>query len=220
MKKNTWLIMGISLLAGCAQFTTNDQELAQLDRAARNKANTYVGCVTREAEKFLVNSADAGFIVDVARNNCTAALDDYKAAQSEFLDAQFMMIKDKLKESVELTDDRARNEIALMVITRQQQSQLSPAATIGAAVPRPAAAPITRAAGTPTSWTPDQRVYLDCMEDQARKYTSLKESAETIAEVAQSRCRDYMGGPNAALAQEGRTLVLGTIFDARVTPTR
>jgi hypothetical protein len=28
-----------------------------------------------------------------------------------------------------------------------------------------------------------------------------------------------MGDPNAVLEQEGRTLVLGTVFNARVTPT-
>jgi hypothetical protein len=55
------------------------------------------------------------------------------------------------------------------------------------------------------------------MEDQANKYAGLNESAVVIADVAQSRCKSYMTGPGAAaLEQEGRTLVMGTVFDAKL----
>jgi len=211
-------MLGAFLLTGCAQFTTDDQELAQLDRAARDKADAYVSCVISEAEQFLVSSADTAFIVDVARNNCTAALDVYEEAQSEFLDAQYMMYGDKLDESIERADERARNEIARMVLSRQQQAQPAQAST--QSTPAPVAAPVTARPASPGGWSADQRVYLDCMEDQALKYMRLDESAEAIAEVAQSRCRSYLGGPNAALEQEGRAVVLGTVFDARLAPSR
>ena len=69
-------------------------------------------------------------------------------------------------------------------------------------------------------WTAEQRIYIDCMEDQGRKYASLEETAATIAEVAHSRCDDYMGGPNPALEKEGRTAVMGAVFDARLPAPR
>ena len=55
------------------------------------------------------------------------------------------------------------------------------------------------------------------MEEQARKYSSLNESATVVADVAQSRCKSYLGGANTALEQEGRALVMGLVMDAKLS---
>jgi hypothetical protein len=221
---NKFILFMAVLLSGCAQFTTDDEELAALKITSDKYADAYVSCVTKEAEQYLMNSADAAFIVDVARNNCKPALDSYTEAESEFLDAQYMVYQSKLDESVASLDKRSRDEVSLMVLTRGQPQAVSaaPAATVsaGAGSTVQAAAPAA-AVGVPAAgWTSEQRVYLDCMEDQAHKYASLDEGAPTIAEVAQSRCQSYMRGSDPALQQEGRSLVMGIVFDARVPPDR
>jgi hypothetical protein len=198
-------MLGTFLLTGCAQFTTDDQELAQLDRAARAKADAYVSCVTTEAGKILANSTDEALIVNTARDNCAVALEDYEDARSEFLDEQYMLFGKKLEGSVQRVDERARNEATLVVLSRQQQGQSA------AAVIKPT---------DPAAWNPDQRVYLDCMEDQARKLIRVNENPETVVKIAYDSCRRYMGSPNIALENEGRTVVLSTIFDMQANTAR
>jgi hypothetical protein len=220
--KSKFLLFTAVILSGCAQFTTDDQELAALKSTSDDYADAYVNCVTSEAEQYLMNSADAAFIVDVARNNCETALDSYTEAQSEFLGAQYMVYQDKLDESVADLDRRSRDEVSLLVLTRGQPQAISaaPTTTVNAGAGSTARTAVPGAAtGAPAAgWTSEQRVYLDCMEDQAHKYAALEETAPTIAEVAQNRCRNYMGGANATLEQEGRSLVMGIVFDARVPP--
>ena len=98
------------------------------------------------------------------------------------------------------------------------------------ATPPPAAAPANpvltmpsvaaasaAAVGAATSWSPEQRVYLDCMDEQADKYSRLNESAENIADVAASKCRSYLTTERrAALEEEGKVRVMGRVMDSRL----
>jgi len=203
------------LLTSCAQFTTNDRELADMNNEAEAKANNYVECLKREAAGFS-GSTDAAFLGDAARSRCQAEMDAYTVAQSEYLGAQYMMTDKELEKSVEALDKRGRSEIAEMLVT--QPTNIQPSVSAGVAV---AAAGTATVISTPTSWNGDQRVYLDCMQDQAEKYADSDEGAEVIAAVAASRCKMYLGSESRqALEQEGRAQVMGTVMDIRMQTPR
>ena len=209
MSRIVWLIAGSCLLSSCAQFTTSAEEEAELDRVAQAKAEAYIECLTRETAGMSA-STDASFLRDAASQRCEPAMDAYKEAQSEYLGAQFMVIGKELDASVAALEKRGRNEIAEILVA---QPGLAPTATPAFA---PAAAAAT-AATAPAVWSADQRVYLDCMQDQGEKYAGLNESVERIADVAASRCRHYLGTEaRQALEQEGRAQVMGAVFDARL----
>ena len=214
--KSNFILFGAVILAGCAQFTTNEQELAALGSAAENEADSYVACVKTEAANYASSEEEISYVVNSAGRECQAELDKYEAVQSEFLSAQYMMIDSKLEESTAAVNQRATDEVAAMMLTRQPQVA-SPSSAGGL---NPGIAAGATAAVPVAGWNSEQRVYLDCMQDQARKYVDLNENAPSIAEVAQSRCKNYMGGANAVLEQEGRTLVMGIVFDARLQPGR
>ncbi len=214
---NRFICMAVSclLLTSCAQFTTNDRELADMNNEAEAKANNYVECLKREAAGFS-GSTDAAFLGDAARSRCQAEMDAYTVAQSEYLGAQYMMTDKELEKSVEALDKRGRSEIAEMLVT--QPTNIQPSVSAGVAV---AAAGTATVISTPTSWNGDQRVYLDCMQDQAEKYADSDEGAEVIAAVAASRCKMYLGSESRqALEQEGRAQVMGTVMDIRMQTPR
>ena len=210
-------ITGSLIVSGCAQYTTSDEEREALSAASERQAQTYIQCVEQEAQRLLGISREASFIADTAKNACGTQLDAYEAAESELLDTQYMMIGDQLEKSMERLDERTKTAVANILragvaaapVAAAGSSSALPAATAS----QPQQRPVTG------SFTPsfDQRVYMDCMQDQANKYVRLSETAAAIAEVAASRCRTHLTGSNqAALEQEGRALVMGTVFDARL----
>jgi hypothetical protein len=203
------VLLTMTLVLGCAQFTTSKEELADMDSIAQARANEYIDCIKREAAGMSA-STDASFLRDAAMQRCEPQLDAYKEAQSDYLNGQFMMISKELDASVAALDKRARNEIAEMLVS---QPGMTP-------TPTPAFAPAVAAATAATApavWNADQRIYLDCMQDQGEKYASLDESVDRIADVASTRCRSYLGTEaRQALEQEGRAVVMGAVFDARL----
>ena len=137
------------------------------------------------------------------------------------------MTKKPLQASLDALNDSAEKELARNLANRSQGAAVT--APAGSAAAQAGAGAGAAAAGKAVKpvpaqpaggWTADQRVYLDCMEDQARKYAGVDESASDIADVAISRCRDYLGsgGGTAALQQEGRMLVMGAVLDAKAGP--
>ena len=205
----TAVLMAAMLVTGCAQFTTSAEEEAELDHIAQANAEAYIECLKRETAGMSA-STDASFLRDAATRRCESEMDAYKEAQAEYLGAQYMMVGKELDASVAALEKRGRNEIAEMLVA---QPGMTPTAT---PIFAPAAAAAT-AATAPAVWNAEQRIYLDCMQDQGEKYASLNESVDRIADVAASRCRDYLGTEaRQALEQEGRAEVMGAVFDARL----
>ena len=239
-------LFGFAFLTACAQFTTSQEERSELSRAADRQGQQYIQCVSNEASRMLDVSTDAAFVARSASNGCQPELESYKTAQTALLDTEYMMIDDKLEESVKNLEKQSETVVLQLIQQRaanpNQSIVAGPASSQRPAPPRtpPAgqvssssssqiAAPVSVPA--PASPPPvasgsfipafDQRVYLDCMEDQARKYVRLNETAAAIAEVAASRCRTHLTGNNQpTLEQEGRALVMGTVFDARLSGQR
>ena len=211
-------ITGSLIVSGCAQYTTSDEEREALSAASERQAQTYIQCVEQEAQRLLGISREASFIADTAKTACDTQLDAYEAAESELLETQYMMIDDQLEKSMDLLNERSKNAVANIIRAGATAAPVAAAGTSSGALPaatasQPQQRPVTG------SFTPsfDQRVYMDCMQDQAKKYVRLSETAAAIAEVAASRCRTHLAGSNqAALEQEGRALVMGTVFDARL----
>jgi hypothetical protein len=223
MKKLIVILVGMFLVASCSQITTNKSELAGLKNTADNFADAYVGCVVNSAlGNASKNAIDVATAVKLAGSYCDTELDQFKNSQEEYLSSQFMMTTKPLEESVDALNERATTEVAeaLLAAADNQPSIAAPLAA-GSAAAAVAASPSTAsslsAAPATDGWTADQRVYLDCMEDQGRKYSELNESATVIADVAQSRCQSYMNVSGAtALQQEGRALVMGVVLDAKL----
>jgi len=218
-------LLAIMLLAGCTQLTTNDAELAELERVAAGKGDVYVNCVV-SAGTTMANAGnmDVATAQTMATTQCQPQLDAYSAAQEKFLGATVMMTSKPLQQSIDALNENATQQIGanLLASAEQQPAAVPVAAAVvtGSAAATATARPPAAASAPAGDWNPDQRIYLDCMEDQAMKYATLNESATTIADVAQSRCKDYMGGYNAALEQEGRAVAMGTVMDAKLGATR
>jgi hypothetical protein len=180
LNKLLFLVMTIVIagVSGCAQFTTNDAELAELQLASENQAQAYINCVQSEAAE-IYSTTDPGFIRDAVTSRCEDEQQAFVAAEKKALGAQYMMIDKHLKASVEQLDDRARIELAETLLARPA-TPANPASA-------PVAPMVAVAASTkPIAWNEQQRIYLDCMEDQADKYSSLNESAEAISDVPRS----------------------------------
>ncbi len=208
----------MSLLGACAQFTTSDDERAALQARTDQQAAAYLDCVKREALLYTESSSDAAFVYESVADRCAGDLESYKAIKTELLETDVMMTSKPLAVAVDDLERQAR-----VVIADQMVAGRAPAGAAPAAVPaaRASAAPSAVPPPPAGGWATDQRVYLDCMLEQAKRYSTLNESAETIAEVAQNNCRSYLTGSNAgALAQEGRAVVLNQVFESRVTPRR
>jgi hypothetical protein len=199
-------------LGGCAQFTTDESERAALEAGAEQQALSYLECVRRESLLFVEGNTDAAFVYDAVKDRCVADLEAFKAAELEYLDTRYMIKTEPLQQELDDLNRRAR-----AIIAEQMASNATPARP--AAPTAMPAAPVAPRTAAPANWDSDARVYLDCMLEQARRYVGLNESADTIAEVAQNNCRNYLDGPDAgALAQEGRARVLNEVFESRVTP--
>jgi len=218
MKRLTAILVCIVSVASCSQITTNKSELAGLKTVADTSADAYVACVVEAS----VDTASQGIIdvasaVTIAEGLCQSDLNQFKNDQEAYLGAQVMMTAKPLQQSVDALNDRATVEVGEAMLAAADSA---PAVALPVAAAGTAAA-TSSLASTPAQpangWNADQRVYLDCMEDQGRKYSGVQESAGVIADVAQSRCKSYIpGSVNAALEQEGRTLVMGMVLDAKL----
>lgn len=232
MHKFYALITVACLLAGCSQFTTSKQEQGALAATAAAQGDAYVDCVTRNALSYTgQNSGEIGTVMTVASAACQSALASYTAAQDAYLQTQVMLTDKALDDSIAALNDRAKEDIAQQLVNRPASAGAAAAAAsatvVPAATPAPAApVPVSTVTGTQPAtqvaapaaagWTPEQRIYLDCMTEQGRKYSGVNESATVVADVAQSRCRNYLREGNAALEQEGLALVMGEILDAKL----
>jgi hypothetical protein len=222
MKKLTVILAGMMLITSCSQMTTNKSELAGLQATAENSADAYVACVVNiSLSNASKNAIDVATAVKLADGFCQVELNQFKTDQEEYLSAQFMVTEKPLNQSVEALNDRALIEVgeALLAAADNQPAVVAPIAVGAAAAATASASSAAVPSAVPSTdgWNAEQRVYLDCMEDQGRKYSGLNESTTVIADVAQSRCKSYMAGPgSAALEQEGRTLVMGMVLDAKL----
>jgi hypothetical protein len=123
----------------------------------------------------------------------------------------------------------AGTEVAGATAAAAPVAQARPPAAVPGSAAAAAPAAAGRASATPVRPPPvqqdfepsfEQRVYMDCMRDQASKYVRLKETAADIAEVAANRCRTHLTGSNrGSLEAEGKVMVMGAIFDARLQAT-
>jgi hypothetical protein len=200
----------IFTLAACSQLTTNKDELAALQLAAEQRADGYVECIkSNSLANVAKNTIDVATAVKLAKDDCGAELAAFETAQEKYLGAQMMMTDKPLAAALDAVDERAEKEVgAALLVTGTAAVAAAPAAAGNPAAP---------AAAAPASWSAQQRVYLDCMEDQANKYAGLNESASVIADVAHSRCKTHAVAPGtAALTEEGRALVMGAVMDARL----
>jgi hypothetical protein len=206
--------------SACSQFTTNDAESAELQSAANAAADDYLVCIKREALLFVDSNTDPEFIVDAVRSRCTAALDSYRVTQEAYLETEVILTSKPLDESVANLQQRARTLVAEEAV-RVGSAPLAAAAVTAAVAAPPAARTNAPVSAKPGEWSSSQRIYLDCMLDQARRYATLQESAEVVAEVAANGCSTYLTTENAAaLMQEGRGLVLKTVLEAKLNPQR
>jgi hypothetical protein len=246
MTKSTVLTV-ILLLSGCAQMTTRVDGSADLASAAELKGDAYKLCLRQTAKRLFGMSQEAGFVVDSARSSCSVQLNDYKKAQTEYLETKYMQTGDELEKSVAALEEKSRLDVVAMLVAAEGTASIPhQTASVSAAVPSAAlpsaalpsvaagvtAPPVATVATTASAaatvastrpvtgaFTPDfeQRIYIDCMEDQARKYVRLNETAAAIAEVAANRCKSHLTGNNQnALEREGRAVVMGDVFDARL----
>jgi hypothetical protein len=220
MKKLTVIVASMLLVASCSQLKTNKSELATLKTTADNYADAYVGCVVNVSLKNTSkNAIDVATAVQLAGAVCQTELDQFSGSQEEYLSAQFMLTEKPLQESVDALNERATIEVgeALLAAADNQSAVAAPVVVGSAAAATPSSAAIPSAPPPTNGWNAEQRIYLDCMEDQARKYSGLNESATVIADVAQNRCRSYMAAAgSAALEQEGRAMVMGMVLDAKL----
>lgn len=214
MKKFTLILAAISSVASCSQITTNKDEASALEARANGLGDSYVTCVVnRSLENASRNAVDVPSAITIASRACESDLAEFKTAQREFLKTQLMMTEPSLQASVDALDERATNEVgeALLSATRTQPAAAVPAAATASAVAA------SSASGGSVSWNAEQQAYLDCMDEQAHKYATLDESAPVVADVAQDRCQPLIAGPDAAvMEQQGRTLVMGVVLDAKL----
>jgi hypothetical protein len=221
-------LLAVTVLAGCSQITTNDQELAELQSAAEVIGDSYVDCVVGAGTPMVSSSnVDVATAVTLAADQCKTQLDSYTNAQEKYLGSRSMMTAKPLQQSIDALNEEATRKIGSKLLASGQPlvmpadpavaAAAAGAVAATAASQAPASQPATSASA---GWDADQRIYLDCMEDQAVKYATLNESAPTIADVAHSRCKSYMGGMNAALEDEGRAQVMGAVMDARLGATK
>jgi hypothetical protein len=221
------VLTGILLLAGCAQMTTSEDERADLASAAELQGDAYQLCLRQESKRLFDVSKEAGFVVDAARGSCSAQLNDYKKAQTEYLETKYIQTDDELEKSVAALEEKSRLDVVAMLVAAEGTASIPRQTAASAGVNAPVANAATAASAATVAstrpvagtFTPDfeQRIYIDCMEDQARKYVRLNETAAAIAEVAASRCKPHLTGNNqAALEREGRAVVMGDVFDARL----
>ena len=220
MNRITLLLIGTIAITGCSQLTTNSKELAALQGIADAAGESYVACVKANGLSNANQGAvDVASSIQLAVKTCQTEQDAFRQAQEESLGAQMMMTDTPVEESVAALNERASNEIAEELLAggavASAPQTVAPAGAAIAGVAAGSAAASTVAAPV-DGWSAEQRIYLDCVADEAVKYAGLEEGAATIAEVVENRCSSYMGPPNAALQQEARAVAMGAVMDARL----
>ena len=220
MKKLAMILAGMMLISSCTQMTTNKSERAELEIIANSYGDTYVAClVDYSLNRASANTIDVDTLVKLGSSACQADLDQFKKSQEENLKARIWLTNKPLQASVDALNERAIQEIGeAMLLQAETKSVAAIPVAAGSAAVMTSALP---ASSTPTGVAEElsvgEQAYLDCMEDEARKYAGLGESATVIADVAQNRCKSYLEGPGAAaLEQEGRAIVMGLILDAKL----
>jgi hypothetical protein len=223
MNRITLLLIGTIAISGCSQFTTNSKELTALQGSADAAGESYVACVKANG----LSNANQGAVdfassVQLAVKTCQTEQDAFRQAQEESLGAQMMLTGKPVEESVAALNKRASNEIAEELlaggaVASAPQTAVPAGAAIAGVAAGSAAARAASTVATPVDgWSAEQRIYLDCVADEAVKYAGLEEGAATIAEVVENRCSSYLGPPNAALQQEARAVAMGAVMDARL----
>ena len=213
-------------VAACSQFTTSKEEQAELQQAADASAAGYLDCIRREALLYVDSDTSPEFIVDAVRSRCDNALNSYAAARKAYLETEVMLVEKPLEASIQELQQQARTLVAEEAVRTGSAPLATAAASAAATAParsvkQRAAAGVGVAPGAAIRWSSEQRVYLDCMANEAKRYARVQESAEVIAEVAAATCEPYLTADDtAALLSEGRTRLLRTILDARVDPIR
>jgi len=219
-------LLAMLSVAGCSQFTTSTEERAELQQATDAAAAGYLDCIKREALLYVDSDSAPEFIVDAVRSRCDNALNSYVAARKAYLETEVMMVDKPLEASVQDLQQQARTLVAQEAVRTGSTPLATAAASAAATAPaqsvkQRAAAGVGVQPGAPIRWSSEQRVYLDCMAEQAKRYARVQESAEVIAEVAAATCQPYVTeADRAALLAEGRTRLLRTVLDARVDPLR
>jgi hypothetical protein len=220
MNRITLLLISTIAITGCSQLTTNDKELASLKGIADAAGESYVGCVKANGLSNAGQGAvDVATSVQLAVKSCQTEQGAFRQAQEEYFGAQMLMTEKPVEESVAALNERASNEIAEELLARGAvASAPQTVAPAGAAIAGVAAGSAAASTVAPPvdGWSAQQRIYLDCVADEAVKYASLDESSTVIAEVVQNKCSSYMGAPNAALQQEARAVGMGAVMDARL----
>lgn len=189
----------VLLLTACAQFRMNDAERATLKAAADKAGDDYVNCVTAESDRYQRTGDSAGLIVELSKKACTAARAAFVDADSALLKTRYMMPEEMLTEDLAALDERATQRVLQRVLAGRMASP--PAAAAAAVSP-------------PSGESP----YLDCMRAEGRRYASVDEPAEVVAEVAQSRCSALLTDSISAaeLEKQGRALVMGMVLDRKI----
>jgi hypothetical protein len=219
MNRITLLLISTIAIAGCSQLTTNDKELASLKGIADAAGESYVVCVKADGLSNAGQGAvDVATSVQLAVKSCQAEQGVFRQAQEEYFGAQMLMTEKPVEESVAALNERASNEIAEELLARGAVASAPQTAAASAAIAGVAAGSAAASTVAPPAdgRSAEQRIYLDCVADEAVKYASLDESSTVIAEVVQNKCSSYVGAPNAALQQEARAVGMGAVMDARL----
>jgi len=196
------LLLLLPVLAGCAQFTTSDDERARLQSAADAAGAAYVDCLQQKAAPYLGTGEGAESIVAVARKNCVAARDAAGQAQSALMSTRYIMSQREVDAALTALDARGEAAIAEQVLNRKAAA---PATVAASAAPVPQA-PAGGGDG-----------YLQCMREQGGRWAAAQEPATVVAEAAHGRCASQLGDDagRAEMEREGKALVVGIILDRK-----
>ena len=211
MKKLATILLGATWVASCTQITTNNSELSDLEKTANNLGDVYVACIVNQSmENASTNSIDVATAIKIAGRACETELAQFEKIKQETLSAQYMLTQKPLQASIDALNERATVEVGDALLAAGNSQAV-------AIIPATAAITASATPSTAGEWSGEQQAYLDCMQEQARKYAALDESASVVADVAQSRCKSKLTGPGApALEQEGRAGAMGVVLDAKL----
>ena len=222
MNIRSLLVVGtLAFIAGCAQFTTNRTDRADLEAIAGKAGDDYVTCVVNAADRYEQTGEATALIIEVAKKACTASREAFVNAENASLKTQFMRTEPILQTELAALDQRATQQVQQAQERALELKVASP--SVAAAVIAPVASlpatsvPTTRA--TAAAVPSDGNAYLKCMSAEGQRYAGVNEPAEVIAEVAQSRCSALLtdAASAAQLAKQGRALVMGMVLDRKVS---
>lgn len=187
------LSLGFSIVAGCAQFVTNDDERGQLQAVSAAAGESYVACVVDAADRYAGSNEDTVLVLEAARDACGTQREAFVTAETAFVTTNMIMTAPAVEKALQALDSRARVTVVERSLTRKAALGSAPAAGTGGGD------------------------YLSCMRAEGARYVDVDEPAAVIAEVAHSRCATRIGDTAQATAQErqGRALVMGLVLDRK-----